>query len=72
MIIGFLLTTEGVYYFGLGNVDPFLAWLPLVLITLLALLAWSSRHVPRWRLAVGAVVFLPFLALLGYGQMLWP
>ncbi|MBK8613944.1 MAG: hypothetical protein IPN85_10705 [Flavobacteriales bacterium] len=72
VITGFLLTTEGVYYFGLGNVDPLLAWLPLLLVVLLALLGWSSRHVPQWRLAVGAVVFLPFLTLLGYWSLLWP
>lgn len=72
VLTGILLTQQGVYYFGFGDVAAIAAWLPLLLIALLALLAWSSRHVPRWKLAVGAVAFLPFLALLGYWGTLWP
>ena len=72
LITGFLLLKEGVYYFGLGDVEPFAAWLPVVLVVLLSLLVWTSRHAPRWRLAIGALVALPYLALLGYWDLLWP
>lgn len=72
VITGVLLLQEGVFYFGLGDVEPFMGWLPLMLVALLMMHAWSSPRVPRWRLAAGALVVLPFLALLGYWGLLWP
>ncbi|MBL7951672.1 MAG: hypothetical protein JNM62_08125 [Flavobacteriales bacterium] len=72
LITGSLLMKEGVYYFGLGDVEPFVAWSPLVLIALLALLAWSWRHGPRWSMVGGALLLLPYVFLLGYWGMLIP
>jgi hypothetical protein len=33
-LIGVLLLNEGVFYFGLGDVEPALAWLPLAMLLL--------------------------------------
>lgn len=70
-ITALLLLNEGVYYFGLGTVGPWAAWLPLLLCVLLSMLLWSLRHAGRRRI-IGMAFFLPFLILLGYWGLLWP
>lgn len=74
-LVGVLLLNEGVYYFGLGDLHPLLAWLPLALCLgwgLLVRSAWTEATGRRWTRSSTAVVVLPFLALLGYWGMLWP
>lgn len=71
-LIGVLLTNEGVYYFGLGNAMPLLAWVPSILIGLVSFFAWTSRKVSRPRLIAASLMLLPLFALLGYWGMLLP
>ena len=74
-LVGVLLLNEGVYFFGLGDLHPLLAWLPLALCLgwgLLVRSAWTEATGRRWTRFSTAVVLLPFLALLGYWGMLWP
>jgi hypothetical protein len=71
-LIGVLLTHEGVYYFGLGDAMPLLAWGPTLLIGLVLLLGWSGRKRIRPLLIVGTLLLLPLFALLGYWGMLLP
>ena len=71
-LIGVILTQEGVFYFGLGDVHPFLAWLPVTLIALALSLAWMKRNIARPLLVIGATALLPFFTLLGYWGMIVP
>ncbi|MBK9289943.1 MAG: hypothetical protein IPN38_20415 [Flavobacteriales bacterium] len=74
-LVGVLLLNEGVYYFGLGDLHPLLAWVPIALCLVWGLLvrsAWTVAAGRRWTRVSTAVVLLPFLALLGYWGMLWP
>lgn len=74
VLIGVLLMQEGVYYFGLGNVHPALAWAPLFA----ALLGFASFRMlqksgaPRWSIVSGSLLLLPMLVALGYWNMLLP
>lgn len=71
-LIGVLLTNEGVYYFGLADAAPALAWVPIMLIALALLLGWSMRRGIRPVLIIGSFLLLPLFALLGYWGMLLP
>lgn len=74
-LTGVLLMQEGVYYFGLGDAAPMLAWLPVVFILLSAALlytTWRTRGERKWPLVLGATITLPLIGLLGYWGMWWP
>lgn len=71
-LIAVLLTNEGVYYFGLGDVMPLLAWVPILLLALVLFLAWSARKAARSRLVIGTLLLLPLFGLFGYWGMLLP
>lgn len=69
-LLSALLFTEAPYYFGLGDTHPALAWLPALLLMLMAgfLYFKTSR---TWRLLTIAQI-IPVVALLGYWGLLWP
>ena len=74
-LLGVLLMQESPYYFGLGDVSPLLAWLPLTIAILVIVLLTLHRlrQAPRLVPAVfGAMLFLPLVLLLGYWGLLWP
>lgn len=74
-LLGVLLMQEGVYYFGLGDVSPLLAWLPIALgLLLIALLTIRRRQQHKRALPaiLGATIMLPLLLLLTYWGMWWP
>ena len=70
LVLSALLFTEAPYYFGLGDTHPALAWLPALLLMLMAgfLYFKTSR---TWRLLTIAQI-IPVVALLGYWGLLWP
>lgn len=74
-LLGVLLMQEGPYYFGLADVSPLMAWLPLTLTVLVIILLTLRRlqQAPRVLPAVlGAVIFLPLVLLLEYWGLWWP
>ncbi len=74
-LLGVLLMQEGVYYFGLGEVDPLLAWLPITLVALKIAVVAIHRIQPthRWTpTIVGAVIAVPLMIMLGYWGLWWP
>ena len=75
VLVPILLLNEGVYYFGLGDVAPVLAWVPLILaiaVVVLLTATWRTRTTNPWMFPFSAAMFLPFLGLLAYWGMLWP
>lgn len=71
-LLGILLTQEGVYYFGLGDLHPLLTGAPLVLVLLLALLVRYTQGKRVLFRAVPVLLFAPLIACLAYWGMLWP
>lgn len=74
-LLGVLLMQEGVYYFGLGDVSPLLAWLPIALALLLIallIIRRKDRHKRVLPAGLGAAIMLPLLLLLTYWGMWWP
>ncbi|MEO8590625.1 MAG: hypothetical protein ABI432_14720 [Flavobacteriales bacterium] len=81
VLLPFLLTNEGIYYFGLGDaVDdllPALVYLPLLLCFLtLPLVAWAYQHwrsgrggTGRWALPTQALMQMALVALLFYWDL---
>ena len=72
MLIGVMLLNEGVFYFGLGDVSSWLAWMPALLMLLVVGWTIRSKRSPGWNRLVGGTILLPFLVLLGYWGLLWP
>lgn len=74
-LIGVLLMQEGPYYFGLSDVSPLLAWLPMAL-TVLVIILLALRRLQQAPLMMpallGTVIFLPLMLLLGYWGLWWP
>ncbi len=72
-LLGVLLLNEAPNYFGLGDVHPALAWLPVFILVLLAGVLFLSRkgRAPRWSVVVAIVMVVPLFVLLGYWQLLW-
>jgi hypothetical protein len=75
VLVPILLLNEGVFYFGLGDVAPVLAWVPIILsVAVVGFLTttWRTRATSPWTFTFSAALFLPFIGLLGYWRMLWP
>ncbi|HMZ49273.1 MAG TPA: hypothetical protein PLP28_09855, partial [Flavobacteriales bacterium] len=74
VLLAVLLLTESPYYFGLGDVHPALAWLPLCMLALVGGLFLCVRKglVPRPWFTATVVLVLPMVGLLGYWGLLWP
>ncbi len=74
-LLGVLLMQEGVYYFGLNDVSPLLARLPIVVVLLLIILLAIARNKNLKRSAqavFGAVIVLPLLFLFTYWDLWRP
>ncbi len=72
VLIGFLLTNESIYYFGLGDVHPLLVALPWAMVLLLAASFVHQRRSGRTApTLLSAALMLPLLAVLGYWGMLF-
>lgn len=74
VLLAVLLMNEAPYYFGLADVHPALAWLPLIILALFAGLFLLMRKglAPRWSMAIAAFLVLPVFGMLGYWQLAWP
>lgn len=74
-LVGVLLTNESVYYFGLGNALPQLAWIPFAILLLTLGLLVDMRRGPTsrtWPSILALMLLAPFGCLLGYWGLLWP
>ena len=73
-LIGVLLMQEGVYYFGLANVHPALAWAPILIVVLGGAFIWLAKRngAPSWQRATTAALLLPMPAACAYWGMLMP
>ncbi len=74
LLLAVLLLTESPYYFGLGDVHPALAWLPLCMLALVGglFLCVHKGLVPRPWFTATVILVLPMVMLLGYWGLLWP
>lgn len=73
-VITVLLLIEAPYYFGLADVHPAWAWLPVIMVALLATLLLLRRkgRAPGWSMVAAIALTIPVLAMLGYWHLLWP
>lgn len=72
LLLGILLTQEGVYYFGLGDPHPLLTWAPAMLVLLLLLLFRYTQGKRAIFRAAPVLLFAPLIAFLAYWGMLFP
>ena len=72
-LVGVLLTTEQVCYFGLSDVHPALALLPFALLALAVGLVLTARirKAERWATAPALLILTPVLIGCGYWGLFW-
>ena len=74
VLLSVLLMQEAPYYFGLADVHPALAWLPVFILFLMASVFFLSRNgrMRRRPLALAVIGLVPVFVMLAYWELLLP